>query len=221
MKKLFIVANWKSNKTTSEAHEWLLKAERGYQFIANAEREVIVCPSFTSLPSMKAYIIQKNLPFKMGAQNVSPFEEGAFTGEVSAKQIKEVADHVIIGHSERRKEFGENDEMLTKKVQMALKYDLIPIFCVPGVDTPIPQGISVVAYEPLFAIGTGNPDTPEDAEMVAKTIKEKHGAQCVLYGGSVKPEDVKSFTQMPSVDGVLVGGASLDADKFLQIIENA
>jgi len=219
MKKLFIVANWKSNKTTSEAYQWFVQVANAYE--SNPDKEVIVCPSFTALPSIKAYILQQNLTIKLGAQDISPFGEGAYTGEVNAKQIKEVSEFVIVGHSERRKEFGENDEMLSKKIDRAREAGLTPIFCVQGIDTQIPLGISIVAYEPVFAIGTGNPDTPEDAEMVAKTLKEKFSLQHVLYGGSVSAEDVHSFTQLPSVDGVLVGGSSLDPEKFIQIINNS
>jgi triosephosphate isomerase len=104
---------------------------------------------------------------------------------------------------------------------MALKYGLNPIFLIQGKETPIPEGVKIVAYEPIFAIGTGNPDTPESAEMTAAAIKANRGYLTVLYGGSVKSVNVKSFTEQPSIDGVLVGGASLDAEELLKIIQNA
>lgn len=222
MKKLFIVANWKSYKSTSDAHAWLLNLERSLAFIDLNDIEVVVCPSYTSLPSMKAYILQKNINIKLGAQDISPFDEGAYTGEVNGQQVKEVGEYSIIGHSERRKEFGENDALIYRKVEQAQATGITPIVCVQGDDTPIPQGVSIVAYEPIFAIGTGTPDTPEHSEGIASTIKTKNPfVKYVLYGGSVNPGDVKNFTAMPSIDGVLVGGASLDPEKFSQIIENA
>lgn len=221
MEKLFIIANWKSHKTSNEAKSWA-QGLLGFQFPESHEKETIICPPFTSLPILKTFIDENNLPIKMGAQNVSQFEEGAYTGEISAREVGEFAEYVIIGHSERRKNFSETDEILAEKVQKALSQNLIPIFCVQGADTLIPEGVKLVAYEPIFAIGTGLPDTPEDAEMVSKKIKEKYSfVQFVLYGGSVTPEDVNTFTQMQSVDGVLVGGASLDPEKFRQIIENS
>jgi triosephosphate isomerase (TIM) len=221
MKKLFIVANWKANKTSTEAAEWF-RTINNSQFTFNTdEKEVIVCPPFTLLSTLQSYIEEHKLPFKVGGENISPFDEGAYTGEESAKQIKEFADYVILGHSERRKNFAETDAVIEQKVVKAREANLTPIFCVQGMDTPIPQGVKIVAYEPIGAIGTGHPDTPTDAEKVAKYIKEEKGVQFVLYGGSVTEENVNSFTQMPSIDGVLVGGASLDAEKFMQIVENA
>ena len=219
MKKLFIVANWKENKNALETDLWFQAFNNLHIAINKEEKEVIICPPFTLLPKVKESIVADQL--SIGAQDVSPFEKGAYTGEVNAEQVKELADYVIIGHSERRKNFGETDEILTEKVKVAMLGRLQPIFCVQGKETPIPEGVEIVAYEPIFAIGTGHPDTPEDAEDVAKTIKEKHGVKYVLYGGSVNDGDVRTFTQMPSVDGVLVGGASLDAEKFSKIIENA
>lgn len=222
MKKLFIIANWKSNKTTNEAYQWITEFESKINPGNNSDKEVIICPSFISLPSLKAYILQKDLPYKLGAQDISPFTKGAHTGEVNAEQIAETGEYALIGHSERRKELGENDFLIQDKVARAIEAALVPILCVQGVDTPIPQGVPIVAYEPIFAIGTGNPDTPEDAENVASEIKKSNPfVEFVLYGGSVTPEDVKSFTSLPSVNGVLVGGASLDVEKFVQIIENA
>lgn len=227
MKKIYIIANWKSNKTILQAGEWfqtlnnLLASRRSGQLTINKEKkEVIVCPPFTLLPFVKELIVNSQLS-AIGAQNISPFNEGAYTGEINAKQIKEFADYVIIGHSERRKYFNETDEILEKKVKMALKHNLAPIFCTQGVNTKIPQNAEIVAYEPVFAIGTGNPDTPENADQVAKQIKEKNRIQYVLYGGSVTSDNVKNFIDMPNIDGVLVGGASLDAQEFYKIIQKA
>lgn len=213
MKKPFIVGNWKSYKTQLEATKWLQEF--------SISKEIIVCPPFTLLPLMSEFIKEHTLPIKLGAQDISPFDEGKYTGAINGRQIKEFAEYVIIGHSERREHFLENDAMLEKKVAMAKKYELIPIFCVQGTETPLPEGVALVAYEPVSAIGTGNPDTPENAEYVASFFREKHAIQSVLYGGSVTAKNVNAFTRFPSINGVLVGGASLDSTEFLQIVKNA
>lgn len=221
MKKLYIVANLKSNKNEIEAKNWL-EAFGKIKDLSRVleEKEVIICPSFTLLSLFSSFISSNNLPVKIGAQNVSPFDEGAYTGEVNAKQIKDFADYVLIGHSERRNNFGENDEVFLKKVHICLKYDLKPVFLVQNKETLIPQGVELIAYEPIFAIGSGNPDTPQNADDVANFIKTKGNYQ-ILYGGSVTPQNVKSFTDKENLSGVLVGGASLNPNEFIEIIKNA
>lgn len=214
MKKLFIIANWKSNKTTVEAREWL-------ESITTSNKEIIICPPFTLLSTVNELITRLQLPIKVGAQDISPFDSGAYTGEVNARQIKEFADYVIIGHSERRQNFQEEDSILEQKIAMAIKYQITPLFCVQGQATFIPKGVDIIAYEPVLAIGTGNADTPKNADTVAKAIKEKNSISFVLYGGSVTADNIKSFTEMPNVDGVLVGAASLDSQEFIKIINNA
>lgn len=223
MKFILIVANWKSHKIQSEAIEWLRTI---YLSPISAEnKEVIVCPPFPLLALLFEYKTELSLTGKhhvsLGSQNISSNEEGAYTGEVSGRLLQEFCTYSIIGHSERRQNFSETDEILEKKVVIAKQYNITPIFCVQGKETKVPKGVSIVAYEPFFAIGTGNPDTPQDAEDVAKFVKEKYGVRYVLYGGSVSPKDVYSFTAMEHIDGVLVGGASLDPEKFIQIIKNA
>lgn len=229
MKKIFIIANWKSNKSTLEAENWLQEISN-FQSIRQAqdkfpisnEKEVIICPPFTLLSTLKTYIDEKRLPFKLGGQDVSPFGAGAYTGEINAEQIKEFADYAIIGHSERRNNFGETDELHGKKVKLALEAELTPIYCIQNENTHVPEGVSLVAYEPPTAIGTGNPDTPENAERVAGEVMKKYTlVKAVIYGGSVTSENVHNFISMPSVDGVLIGGASLDPRKFAQIIQNS
>ncbi len=219
MNNLFIVANWKSNKTVSEAKNWLDEFKISENL---GEKEIIICPPFTLLGFLAEEITKGDLPIKLGAQDVSAFEGGAHTGEVKAEELKEFAQYVIIGHSERRKNFHEDDSLLAQKVSMSLSSNLTPIFCVSSPDMFIPQGVSLVAYEPLSAIGTGNADNPENADGVAAQIKETNKiVSAVLYGGSVTPENVKSFTEMENIDGVLVGGASLNASSFSNIVKNA
>ncbi len=223
MKKLFIVANWKSYKTSSEGLTWLEQASQiKLNLTAITDKEIVVCPAFTELPVIHKAVVDSSLPFKIGAQNISSFDEGQFTGEVNGKQIREFAQYVIIGHSERRKYFNEFDEALTRKVVMAQKYGLMPIYCVQNETTSIPPGVSLVAYEPPSAIGSSNPDNPENANRVAQRIKQQHNeVTFVLYGGSVTSLIVKRFTEMSLIDGVLVGGASLDAFEFVKIVHNA
>lgn len=222
MKKLYLVANWKSNKTKAETISWFTSfAQKKEMFLQHPEKVIVVCPPHLYLDCAQESVKEFQLPVFIGAQDLSPFGQGAYTGEVYAKEIKEYGDYVIVGHSERRQYFGESDELLTKKVAMALQEGLTPVFCVQGKETVVPEGVTIVAYEPVTAIGTGHPDTPEDAEEVAKTIKDTHSTvQVVLYGGSVKPDNVASFTVMEHIDGVLVGGASLDPEIFSQLIYN-
>lgn len=222
MKKLFLVANWKSNLGRNETVAWFETCAQSKEHITtHPEKVIIVCPPFLLLPRAKQSQQEKELPLALGAQNISPYAEGAYTGEITAKQVKEFADYCIIGHSERRQLFAESNELLEKKVALALEYGLTPIFCVQGKDTPVPQGVTIVAYEPITAIGTGIPDTPENADEVATALRHANPeVSFVLYGGSVKPENVGTFTAKEHIDGVLVGGASLKAEIFSQLIAN-
>lgn len=221
MNKLYIVANLKSNKNEIEAKNWLetFKKIKDLSQVLE-EKEVIICPSFTLLSLFSSFMSSNNLPVKIGAQNMSPFNEGAYTGEVNARQIKDYASYVILGHSERRSNFKEYDDMLLNKVKVSLEHGLTPIYCIQDKDTLIPQGVNILAYEPVFAIGSGTPDTPENAEDVANFIKIKGNYQ-ILYGGSVTPQNVKSFTDKENLSGALVGGASIDPNEFIEIIKNA
>jgi len=220
MKKLFIVANWKLNKTESEAKKWIYES-KSIKNLDLSNKKIILCPSYVYLPAMKTSVKEQSLPIELGAQDVSSFKGGSYTGEVSAAQVKEFAEFVIIGHSERRINFKETDEMLFKKFKSAKESGLTVIYCVQGKETKIPENVDIVAYEPVAAIGTGNPDTPENAESVAAYFKANFQVPAVLYGGSVTANNVNSFTRMPSVDGVLVGKASLDPEGFYAIIQNA
>ena len=184
-----------------------------------SQATIVVCAPFTLLLPLREKIAGLALPITVGAQDVSPFGPGAFTGEVNAAQIKEFADWVIIGHSERRQNFSEGEAMLAQKVNQAKQAGLKVIYCVQDETTPVPEGVEVVAYEPPTAIGTGRPDTPENANGVASAIRQKfpHVAR-VLYGGSVKPENVGAYVAQEFIDGVLVGGASLTPDSWFKLV---
>lgn len=219
MNELFLVANWKSHMTVSQAREWLdfMREHRADLEILEG-KTIIICAPFTLLVFMKEYIEEHNLPLKLGAQDISQFDEGAYTGEINGKQLSELVEYVLIGHSERRQYLGEDYELLNKKVERAKTSGLMPIFCVQGNNTPVPEVIDFIAYEPVAAIGTGKPDDPEDADQVAKFYKEEKNIYYVLYGGSVEPDNIGSYRNKSFLNGFLVGGASLDAQKFLRII---
>lgn len=237
MKKVFIIANWKSNMTVEEAARWFEEESNIEVFINNAlilkdktvqsedgdyQKEIIICPPYTLFSTLKKLIEDKKLPFKIGAQDVSPFEPGAYTGEINARQIKEFGDYVIIGHSERRKNLGESDDLIFKKTEQALKNGLTPIYCIQDENTQIPNGVKIAAYEPPGAIGTGNPETPDNAHRVAGVVKSKYpGVEDVIYGGSVNSEIIQSYIQKDTISGVLVGGASLDPVKFAALVKEA
>lgn len=231
MKKLFLVANWKAHKNSSQAYLWMS------EFLSNdfaswvhvvsssepVQKMVIVCPPTTLLAPLHTLLSSApvSIPLKLGAQDVSAFPEGAYTGEESAAMLKEFVDYVIIGHSERREGAGETDEVLREKVYAAQRQQLEPIYCVQGPDTFIPDLVRVVAYEPIQAIGSGKPESPEEANEVAKQIKETQDMPYVLYGGSVTSDNIYEFTSQPYLDGVLVGSASLDPHEFARIIQRA
>ncbi|MFN3813493.1 MAG: triose-phosphate isomerase [Aquificaceae bacterium] len=242
-----IAANWKMNKTPSQTKEYL------NIFLSLVEhtkdREILICPPFTSL--CVASEMLKGTNVKLGAQNVHYEEKGAFTGEVSVDMLKELdVSYVIVGHSERRWVFGESDEMVNRKLIACLEKGIRPILCVGEriedreagltykvVETQLRLALSGmeryanmldIAYEPVWAIGSGNPATPEDAERVHSLIKDvisKMSANNsvgvrVLYGGSVSSGNAQEFMKMPHVDGLLVGGASLDPESFYKVVSS-
>ncbi len=217
MKNIWIIANWKSNKTIAEALDWI--SEVGPKLPKRDDLKIVVCPTFSCLSEAKKAITVGNFPIMVGSQNLSPFGVGAYTGEETGSLINQLIGLSIIGHSERRQNFGETDEMITKKVEQALQSGITPLVCVQGAETPVPDGCKLVAYEPIFAIGSGNPDTPENAENVTKALKDLYGQDLeVLYGGSVNSENAKGFIDKPNIQGFLIGKASLDAEEFLKII---
>lgn len=218
-KTIWVIANWKSNKTIEEALNWISLV--GPRLSRQSNVKVAVCPTFVALEEIKKAVATGNFPILVGSQDLSPFPVGAYTGEEPAGLLKGIVDLAILGHSERRHNFGETDEMIAQKVTQATSNSITPLVCVQGEDTPVPEGCKLVAFEPLEAIGSGHPDTPEDAARVAKAFKDKYGDDlAVLYGGSVKPDNCVEFVKEDSISGVLIGGASLDPEAFVQIINN-
>ncbi len=246
-RKPLIAANWKMYKTPAQAQEYV---KLFLPLVANHERdEVVLCPSFTSLSVVIAAVTGSGVG--VGAQNMYSAEEGAFTGETSPLMLKAIgATHVILGHSERRQYFAETDESVNRKLKMALKHELTPIVCVGEVlaereagkteevllrqTRGVLAGITaaeaapmVIAYEPVWAIGTGKTATPQIASEAHRVIRgevekllgaETAAALRILYGGSVKPDNATALMAEEEIDGALVGGASLDAQSFGKIV---
>ena len=243
----YIAANWKMNKTVAEAAEFI---DALLPRIAATQHDVVVCPPFTALHEVVER--RRGTAVRVAAQNMHFEESGAFTGEVSAPMLVELdVEAVVLGHSERRQFFGETDEALAKKVPAALAADLEPILCVGESEEARDAGETevvlerqlqadlaevadedvakvVIAYEPIWAIGTGKVATPEQAQEACAFIRDvlrARGAAAddvrVLYGGSVKPGNAAELLALPDVDGALVGGAALDAEDFAAIVEAA
>jgi triosephosphate isomerase len=219
MKKLIIAANWKSNMTKEEAEIWL--REFSTQDFSGLPEVILLAP-FTLLDMASAYIKEKDLDIALGAQDISPFEKGAYTGEIYSGEIKEFCSYVLIGHSERRSNFNETDEIVNKKIEEAASSGLNIIVCVSNISQvrSLTTDNLVIAYEPLDAIGTGNAENPEDVESFVNQIKEIKNS-VVIYGGSVNSEIVKNYTGLENINGVLIGSESLKANSFSDIIRNA
>lgn len=247
MRKPLIAGNWKMNLDVSEATELArLIAEES---LKHNDRDILIAPSHTNL--YPVYEVIKNSKVLLSAQNMHYEDKGAFTGEVSARQIKSAGcSYVIIGHSERRNIFGETNDMLNKKIKKALSENLNVIYCVGEklqerengvtfeiIKQQLSEGLKevnydefskiVIAYEPVWAIGTGKTATPEQAEEVHKFIREylerNYGKEIsentrILYGGSVNDKNIDELMKAENIDGVLVGGASIVAEKFIRII---
>lgn len=247
MRKPIIAGNWKMFKTAKEAVSMLLELKQKVKNIS--DREIIICPPYIALESAISACINSNIT--IGAQNVFWEEKGAFTGEIAPSMIKSIGcSHVIIGHSERRQFFGETNGSVNKKIFASLKSELIPIICVGEslnereanktfsvIENQINEGLKgltkeqllkcVLAYEPVWAIGTGKTASPAQAQEVhhfIRDILEKlfpsnvSSSIRILYGGSVKPDNIASLMNEKDIDGALVGGASLEADSFAKII---
>lgn len=217
-KDIWIVANWKANKNIAESLEWI--SQVGPNIPKNEYLKIVVCPSFVCLEQVAKEIKVGGFNLMVGSQDLSTFGLGAYTGEVPAILLSGLVYLSILGHSERRKNFNETDEIVDKKVKQANEAKIISLVCVQGVEMPVPEDCNLIAYEPIWAIGTGNPDTPENASGIAKNLKQKYGQDLeVLYGGSVNSENVKGFINQEFLSGVLVGNASLNAAEFIKIIK--
>ena len=219
-KNIWIIANWKSNKTISEALDWI--SQVGPKLEKRENLKVVVCPPFVDVEEVKKAVMVGNFPLMVGSQDLSAYDVGPYTGEDTARILKELVEVSILGHSERRQNFGETDEIVAQKVLQAKDHQIIPLVCVQGIGTPVPEGCKLVAYEPIFAIGTGQPDSSQNAQEIAWGLKKKYSEGVeVLYGGSVTSENVKHFLNENDISGVLVGTASLDPDEFIKIVESA
>ncbi len=250
MRTPFVAGNWKMNKTIAETRELVSAMKPVLSGIAGVEK--VFCPPFMSLAEASALLADSGIG--LGAQNMHWEEKGAFTGEVAPGMVKELCSYIILGHSERRAYFGETDEIVNRKLLAAQKFDLTPIVCVgetleqyesnqtrdvvmrqtslglKGVSAEFASRI-VVAYEPVWAIGTGKASNGKEANAVVKdfirvAIAELYGEQAaqavrVLYGGSVTGTNAAEFFSEPDIDGALVGGASLKVDDFAAITKAA
>ncbi len=219
MKKTLIAANWKSNKTKNEARNWIFELSR-QKFPENLE--IVIFPPLTLLDFLDSFIKANDLHFKLGAQNISPFEQGPYTGEISADQIKEFANYALIGHSERRENFAEDEASINRKIEQAISQSLTPIVCISnlGQVRNLSSGRIVIAYEPLDAIGSGKPEDPRSVFNTINQIKQVRNVK-VLYGGSVDQTNIKNYTSQENISGVLVGGQSLEAESFINLLNNA
>lgn len=245
MKRYFIAGNWKMHKTITEA---VALASELKTRLADCKQKLMIAPPFTALQAVSKVVEGSNI--LLGAQNMGPEESGAHTGEISVLMLKDLGVRVVIlGHSERRHNYGENDELINKKVRLALHHGLEVILCVgetleeresgmlesvirrqlteglKGVELSALKDVTI-AYEPVWAIGTGKTATPEDADAVhafcRQVIAEMYGkdaakAMVIQYGGSVKAENAAALMSKENIDGALVGGASLKAESFVPI----
>jgi triosephosphate isomerase (TIM) len=249
MRKKVIAGNWKMNNDVNGTVSLISEIKKGLSG-KNLNAGLIVCPPFTNLETASELL--KDSVVKLGAQNMYFEESGAYTGEISPSMLKSVGcEYVILGHSERRTIFGESDQVINKKIKTAIKSGLKPIFCIGEtleerekgitfkvIETQVKGGLDglseselstlIVAYEPVWAIGTGKVATPEQAQevhkfirdLIAKIYSQGFAAQLVIqYGGSVKPDNAKELLNQPDIDGALVGGACLKADSFIKIAE--
>jgi triosephosphate isomerase len=239
-----IAGNWKMNTTVSQAVALVNEMRQVLNAVKGVEK--VICPPFVSLAAVKDLI--KGTSIKLGAQNLYFEEKGAYTGEISPLMLAELCEYVIIGHSERRQYFNETDEIVNKKTKAALKAGLKPILCIgerleeneagktaevvtgqlrlslAGIDY---HGGFIIAYEPVWAIGTGRAATGNQAnetiDLIRRNISGLYGKEAsedvhILYGGSVTAANTVEFMKQPEIDGALVGGASLKADEFLSIV---
>lgn len=249
MRKLIIAANWKMNKGPKEAAAFL---EEFLEKVDTSKADVIISPNFLCIPTAAEKITKAGVKVGLAAQNVSENDNGAFTGETSTDMLKEASvNYAIIGHSERRSIYGETNQIINAKLKKTLTANITPLFCIGEtleereggklesvLKSQIAEGLEdikdisnvVIAYEPVWAIGTGVTATAQQAQdtqkYVRSVVEELYGADAanavrIQYGGSVKPANAAELLGQPDIDGALVGGASLDAETFLSLINNA
>ena len=250
MRKLLIAGNWKMNKTISEAINLMNTIKAGVYQVTGVD--MLVCPPFVALSAIAKCLERTTI--ELGAQNMYSGTEGAYTGEISPLMLKDIGcRYVILGHSERRSYFKETDAMINKKVILGLQFNLIPIVCIGETLEERERGVTkevvkkqfegslkdlskehienvVIAYEPVWAIGTGRNATPQQAEEVHKYIRQliTHAYDRslsenvrILYGGSITPDNIADLVKKDNIDGGLVGGASIKAESFIQIVMKA
>ena len=250
MRKNLIAGNWKMNATHLEAIQMVQKLSYRLDHADYQRVDVVVCPPFTSLRSVQTVIETDHMPIRLGAQNVHWADKGAYTGEISPGMLSKLSvSYVIVGHSERRELFGETNEDVNRKVKAVLAAEMTPILCVGETEEERDEGVTeakvggqvragleglsseqiaglVVAYEPIWAIGTGKTASDDDAGAMAAfvrgTIADVAGDAAestrILYGGSMNPGNVAGLMAKKDIDGGLVGGASLDPDTFASVI---
>jgi triosephosphate isomerase len=250
-RKPIIAGNWKMNKTHTEALSLVQTLSYELREPDYDRCDIVVCPPFTALRTVQLVLEEEHIPIALGAQNLHWADEGAFTGEVSGTFLEALhCRYVIVGHSERRQYFGETDETVAKRAEAAFRHNMTPIVCVgesaeqrddgstdevvgrqirEGLGSLKPEQLAkvVVAYEPVWAIGTGRTPTPEQANetiaAIRRTLSDVGGAKTagqirIQYGGSVSAGNISMFMSQPDIDGALVGGASLDPKSFAMIV---
>ena len=250
MRRPIIAGNWKMHKTVQESINAAIGLKR--KFYTFAEADIVICPPFTSLSKVSDQIMDSSI--MLGAQDLYWEEEGAFTGDISPNMLKDAGcRYVIVGHSERRNIFGETDDDVNKKLKVALRHGMVPIMCIGErleerdngmtlevMEKQLTRGLRdvakdevvriIIAYEPIWAIGTGRTATPQQAQEAHRFIREfierSYDREAfskirIQYGGSVKPENIAQLMAQEDIDGALVGGASLDVNSFAEIVKNA
>ena len=238
MRKVIIAGNWKMHKNQAESLAFVQEFKSEIQEI-ESDREIVICAPFTSLTSMSKHLHGSRI--MLGAQNIHWSEEGAYTGEISGLMLTEIGvNYIIVGHSERRQYFGETDETVNLRLKAAQKYELKPILCVGETKEQrdageteniiiaqlkedlidVDQSNLVIAYEPIWAIGTGDTCESVEANRVIGVIRQQleNKDVSIQYGGSVKPNNIDEIMAQPEIDGALVGGASLEPDSFARIV---
>lgn len=214
----YIIGNWKSNSTLSDTAKWIRKFSKKNFRETQKHIHFIICPPFPLIP-LFADLVKKNSSISLGSQDISASEPGAYTGEVNNIMLADFVQFSIIGHSERRKYQKETNPLLFKKVKQAKKEKIEPIFCISSQKDPLPKRLKYVAYEPVAAIGSGQNEPAEKVIAFKDKLKLSKNIK-YIYGGSVNSGNIREYLCHNQIDGVLVGGASLDPDEFYKIGSN-